>query len=511
VEIRDYLKSIDLEYVARRGWVLDGRALTSTRMDRVELQVAKACRVSPHLVPEEMDAIAREIEADEVRKKEQCSSEVPKYNEQEFIEKYMEDYGVKILATGSVQGGDIRILKGLAVDYNARVSRIPKKIQQELNYQKICFEPLIIKWESMVIEKSEQRLEKIRRHIQYHGREHIKHKPLLRMLTDTIVNKADPDRELHARVIEHMLWQVKRKLFGYDAKDHVLLYLHGKQGCGKTELIRRIGQTLRELYTEPDMQQLLTDRFNKQLLHSYYMANLEEFAGSETAGLGGRDKRGVSGLKKLLTTKIQTQRDMYVTTVSQFKNNLTIFGSGNDHLKVLVNDYTGMRRLWEIDVDKVLNARRAPTLDWTLVEAIDYRGLWREIDEEDDESPIRRDTDVFERIAQSQDLMRSKTTFELWLEKTKRWPVTDPSAAKLIHIYQAEKEFRDWSREWDPSSRYGRAYFHRQIDKVGVESEEINGNRYLRFQDPLYQKGEDPRTFDAAAEAAPENEWEDLA
>jgi hypothetical protein len=467
----------------------------------------------PHLVAEAMRDIALEMEAESEYAKrritDEVTSEVPKYTEKEFIEKYIEDVGVKILANGSVEGGDIRLLKSLAVDYNAQISRIPKKMQAELGYNKISFESLVIKWEGLVLEKSEQRLERIRRHVEYHGRQIVK-KPNLRLLLNCLVPKGDPDRKLHAVILEHMLWQVKRKLFGYDAKDHVLLYLHGKQGCGKTELIRRIGEPLRELYTEPDMQQLLTDRFNKQLLHNYYMANLEEFAGSETAGVGGRDKRGVSGLKKLLTTKVQTQRDMHVTTVSQFRNNLTIFGSGNDHLKVLVNDYTGMRRLWEIDVDKILAARRSPTLDWHLVESIDYRALWREIDEQDDEAPIRRDMDVFERIAQSQDLMRSKTTFELWLEKTKRWPVEDPASAKLIHIYQAEKEFRDWSKEWDPMSRYGRSYFHRQLDKVGVESEEIRGNRYLRLQDPKYQKGEDPRTADVGAEEAPPDEWSDL-
>jgi len=235
-----------------------------------------------------------------------------------------------------------------------------------------------------------------------------------------------------------MIWQIKRKLFGLLAKDHILLFLFGLQGGGKTTLIRKIGAVLGSLYVEPSVDELYA-KFGSSFTADHYMANLEEFtwaAGQET-----------QAMKKFVTQDVRSERRMHSMGTQRRPQNLTLFASSNRKLRRVFSDYSGMRRFWEIDCDWA-----RPHLDHAAVNALDYEALFQGVDENNEISPIRRDPEIFAQINQVQDKWRKQSVVEIWLRANDMYPVLAGDATVEMEIEGLFRQFNDWSEEHDRKS-----------------------------------------------------------
>ena len=76
--------------------------------------------------------------------------------------------------------------------------------------------------------------------------------------------KDDGLKEEHIKAFKHIVWQIKRKLNGLETKWHLALVLHGKQGCGKSEFLKKFFSILDELYLLLDGEDI-SDKFSAHL------------------------------------------------------------------------------------------------------------------------------------------------------------------------------------------------------------------------------------------------------
>ena len=186
-------------------------------------------------------------------------------------------------------------------------------------------------------------------------------------LIDMMRLKDDGRRELHIKAFKHVVWQIKRKLNGLDCVWHLAMILHGKQGCGKSEFLKKFFSVLDELYLLLDGEDI-SDKFNAAMFQNHYVGNLDELTKLNDASM--------EMVKAFITRESTTERKMFSQIISDFKQNLTMVGSTNRPINKVITDFTGMRRFWQMDID-----RNFKTMDFDVIQETDFMNYWKSIDE----------------------------------------------------------------------------------------------------------------------------------
>ena len=186
-------------------------------------------------------------------------------------------------------------------------------------------------------------------------------------LIDMMRLKNDGKKELHIKAFKHIVWQIKRKLNGLDCIWHLAMVLHGKQGCGKSEFLKKFFSVLDEVYLLLDGEDI-SDKFNAAVFQNHYVGNLDE--------LTKLNDTSMELVKAFITRESKTERKMFSQINSEFKQNLTIVGSTNRPINKVITDFTGMRRFWQMDID-----REVQTMDFDTIEATEFLKYWQSIDE----------------------------------------------------------------------------------------------------------------------------------
>ena len=189
-------------------------------------------------------------------------------------------------------------------------------------------------------------------------------------LIDMMRLKDDGLKELHIKAFKHIVWQIKRKLNEKDCKWHLAMVLHGKQGCGKSEFLKKFFSVLDELYLLFDGEDI-SDKFNAAVFQNHFVGNLDE--------LTKLNETSIEAVKSFITRESKTERKMFSQISSEYRQNLTIVGSTNRPINKVITDFTGMRRFWQMDIDTNFK-----TMDFDIIEDSDFLNYWLAIDENDD-------------------------------------------------------------------------------------------------------------------------------
>ena len=189
-------------------------------------------------------------------------------------------------------------------------------------------------------------------------------------LIDMMRIKNDGKRELHIKAFKHIVWQIKRKLNGLECVWHLAMVLHGKQGCGKSEFLKKFFSVLDELYLLLDGEDI-SDKFNAAMFQNHFVGNLDELTKLNDASM--------EMVKAFITRESTTERKMFSQIISAFQQNLTMVGSTNRPINKVITDFTGMRRFWQIDID-----RDKHTMDFPTIETTEFLKYWQSIDENGD-------------------------------------------------------------------------------------------------------------------------------
>ncbi|WP_181815748.1 VapE domain-containing protein [Alteripontixanthobacter maritimus] len=146
------------------------------------------------------------------------------------------------------------------------------------------------------------------------------------------------DHKMVAAILKKFVHQVRRKLAGQDVTNHLMLVLHGPQGCGKTYLLEKLLAPLAEFSAWSDFEQISDGRNLDLWKHRVIV--LDEMAKSKRAD--------IETIKHVITAASLDRRPMRSNHTVQIKNRAVLIGASNHRLDEIIRDETGNRRFAEL-------------------------------------------------------------------------------------------------------------------------------------------------------------------
>ena len=174
---------------------------------------------------------------------------------------------------------------------------------------------------------------------------------------------------LHAAVIEHFLWQTKRRAAGRGVDWDLMPVLVGPQGSGKTTVVDHLCACLQEL-SVPVTSQQITDQREAPLLATALAGRWDEMSGA--------NKSDSDAIKRAVSQMQTACRRLFSQEYDVRTRRITFIGSSNLPLSAVLRDTSGARRFAELPVAQV---------DWDQWATIDLALVWRAVSE-DDTAPI---------------------------------------------------------------------------------------------------------------------------
>jgi hypothetical protein len=243
-------------------------------------------------------------------------------------------------------------------------------------------------------------------------------------------------------VLQHFVWQVKRKMTGLPVTDHMMPVLYGKQGSGKSSAVRQLLEPIRDFAAYTDFKSI-TDERNHELWANYVLV-FDEMGHSTTAN--------IEIIKQKITSDQFNGRVMHSNSTTVIQNKTTSIGTSNRDLSRMIFDDTGMRRFFQIDC-------RHP-IDWAALNAIDYQLLWQSIDETQ-ASNLQMNPQVFKQVQSIQNEKRQVTLIEQFLES-----FMGSRTYQKIGASELYEEFQQFEKMNQPRNEMSSTKFGRDLPDI---------------------------------------------
>lgn len=245
-------------------------------------------------------------------------------------------------------------------------------------------------------------------------------------------------RPLDLAVMQHWIWQVKRKIHGLSVVHHMMPVFVGKTGSGKSEALRKLLAPLGSMAESGIDFGIFADERMWSLFEQKYAFFFDEMSKAR--------KTDVESLKNTISATEKTYRRMHSNILVQVTQNGTFIGASNNVVSSLIMDPTSARRYYQIDV--------LDRCDWDTINTISYTELWTSIDED---GPCPVVPYLSEIHATQNAVVRAKSNPELWMDE--RCEIS-PDGSMASDLY---KSFRDWETINDPASRTSSKVFGQQL------------------------------------------------
>lgn len=285
----------------------------------------------------------------------------------------------------------------------------------------------------------------------------------------------DPDhtdyRRLCKVILQAAIWRIKNKVSGRPTKQHIMPYLRGPQGSGKSTILQWLFEPVADAVSWATFE--LFDHDEKQnLLRSSPIIVFDEMAKAE--------KTDQAKLKNLMTATTTMFRRLY-GEASKGRVISTFFGCGNLDLSEILFDTTGLRRFFQIEVRKDL---------WKVEDryrGIDPLSLWRSVDE-NAACPLEN-AEVLALLMTRQQDQKVVSPVEEWLADV----VDARRYTKPTSIKELFEAYRDWADSRYPHDRRTYRSFGIELGRILRDGEwsfkaTRNTNsrcRHLRYQFPV--------------------------
>lgn len=248
-------------------------------------------------------------------------------------------------------------------------------------------------------------------------------------------------------VLAHWCWQIKRKGVAAPVKHHIMPIFYGAQGAGKSWAITKLISPLSDLMLSMDMHQLSDERLYEALSH-----NLIVFFDE----LQGIDRTDLNVLKHKITADVNTYRKLHSHSVVNVPMSCSFIGATNRRLNESINDSTGQRRFYEIEVKQ--------KLDWDAINAIDYKALWMGIDEQLPDGYLTGA--ALQEVLEAQKALVNQEELEIYIAD--RNILVVGSAQKEVTADQLYSDYRAWAVDSGVHRPFTKAWFVRKLDNKGV-------------------------------------------
>ncbi len=283
----------------------------------------------------------------------------------------------------------------------------------------------------------------------------LKHSPglqktQLKLFIDACVETSSPVEEY---ALAHWIWQVKRKMLGLPVEDHLMLVFTGRQGCGKSSALSKLLETISEYRCDMPISALADERNYVALSENFVILSDE---------MQGCQKTDIEHLKQIVTATKLSSRKLYTQLRETFPQNVSLLGTSNKSIDLLVRDETGMRRFFEI------NCRE--NMDWWAINSVNYAELWQSIDETVSNGYLHN---VKEEVRERQEKYRFKDAVETYIEEL------GVVAGPLVVNTTAREIYNDYNR-WcldNGFKPFDKNYFGKRMSSLGVKSTRTNRTR----------------------------------
>jgi hypothetical protein len=223
-----------------------------------------------------------------------------------------------------------------------------------------------------------------------------------------VLFRAPTDVEL--AVMMHFIWQVKRKLFGKRARFHMMPVIVSAQGTGKTTAVRRLIEPMSDLAGTSTLESITDDR-TWATFETSYVRMVDEMARA--------DKADMNVLKQLLSEDGYLQyRPLYFNKLVKVKQNVTFIGTSNEDISLIIKDYTGVRRFFQLlgRTEPIYSMQPGEISNfWREFEVFNPLEIWQGVNEELEILPEFEA--VQQDIAETQENeLRLKTSFEEFMQ-----------------------------------------------------------------------------------------------
>jgi len=261
-------------------------------------------------------------------------------------------------------------------------------------------------------------------------------------------------RKAAIAVFRLWIWRVKTILAGRNTSEHIMPYLFGPQGCGKT--------TFTEWFLRPFHGAKMgagLDLFDDNG-KSYLIAKLPVIVFEETAFA---DRACVENIKQRMTEDHTMVRQLYMNASTQ-RVVASFFACSNRMLDEVIRDETGMRRFFQFTVKKV------PYGTWSDQDP--FR-IWKCVDETQQQPPLTEDERA--AIAKFQEAHRALGIVERWLDADVQFLDQNGwlnAEAKSTPLYNRFKEWCDEAGE-KPISQHKWAKDLKKLDYVTDGSDRL--------------------------------------
>ncbi len=244
-------------------------------------------------------------------------------------------------------------------------------------------------------------------------------------------------------VMKHFIWQAKRKMFGKPVKFHMMPILYGRQGSGKSTIVKDLTGPVKDFKAEVNFGQIGDDR--DHALWSNLILVFDEMGNSTTTNL--------EIIKQRLTSDTFTARVMNTNTNSLITNRTTSIGTTNKSLTRLIFDETGMRRFYQINCKD--------NIDWKVTESINYAMLWQSINENAD-SDFNPNNPIFAKVQKIQNESRFITIIEAFLEQRSY----NKCSIETIRASVLFDEFQQFEKTQTPRPEMTQTKFGRDLKDI---------------------------------------------
>lgn len=226
-------------------------------------------------------------------------------------------------------------------------------------------------------------------------------------------------------VMAHWLWQVKSKMLDKIPTYHIMPIFFGKQEGGKSTAVTKLIQPIENFRLNISLDQMTDDRYFKAMAENYIVV----FDEMERA-----DRTDIDSLKKQVTIDYNDYRPLGTNNVYKVKQACSFIGTTNRQVSEQIVDSTGMRRFWQMNcLDK---------LDWNTLSNLDYKALWKGIDENKTDGYI---LPHINQIRAKQETLVAKDELTAYMES--RNLVSGSTQTTTVSSQELYRDYKIWAEE----------------------------------------------------------------
>lgn len=246
----------------------------------------------------------------------------------------------------------------------------------------------------------------------------------------------------------HWIWQIKRKMKGQDVINHLFIAIYGVQGGGKTVALNKLITPIKNYRLNLKMNQIVDDRYFFSMADNFVVIFDE---------MQGASRTDVDGLKNQITADWNDARRLGSNNVFKVRQSCSFAGTTNRPLNEMIFD-SQMRRFWQCNaLDK---------LNWELLNSIDFKKLWKGINESREEGYF---TEQAEAIRDIQEELATKEDIDVFMAE---FLITKPNGiSKELSSKTLYNIYRSWCNEqgFQPNKILNETWFGRRLSNRGVK------------------------------------------